>query len=105
MPIAKEISSMFEFSQNQKDTFPVDNHFDEYPLSQQRSVPTVRWPSFIPFDGLIDSILTKSSLCGYTPLALAFFRGHLDVKSQSISVFSMKWCKLVTSHILCLGLC
>ena len=33
MPIAKEILSMFEFSRN---LF----HFDERPLSQQRSVPT-----------------------------------------------------------------
>ena len=42
MPIAREILNMFEFSQNQKKTFSVDNHSDECPLSQQRSVPTDR---------------------------------------------------------------
>ena len=31
---------MFEFSRNQKNTFPIVNHFDEWPLLQQRSVPT-----------------------------------------------------------------
>ena len=31
---------MFEFSQNQKNTFSINNHFDEWLLSQQRSVPT-----------------------------------------------------------------
>ena len=42
MPIEKEILNMFEFSQNQKNTIFVDTNFDEYPLSQQRSVPTDR---------------------------------------------------------------
>ena len=40
MPIAREILNMFEFSRNQKVAHSVDNHFDECPLSQQRSVPT-----------------------------------------------------------------
>ena len=41
MPITKEILSLFEFSQNKKKkNFSVDNHFDEWPPSQQRSVPT-----------------------------------------------------------------
>ena len=40
MPIAKEILDMFEFSQNQKNTLSIDNHCDEWPLWQQRSVPT-----------------------------------------------------------------
>ena len=40
MPIEKEILDMFEFSRNQKITFSIDNHFDEWTLSQQRSVPT-----------------------------------------------------------------
>ena len=43
MPIAKEISSMFEFNRNKKKPqFPIDNNFDECPLSQQKSVPTDR---------------------------------------------------------------
>ena len=42
MPIAKEILNMFEFNQNQNNTFTVDNHFNECALSQQRSVPTYR---------------------------------------------------------------
>ena len=40
MPIEKEILDMFEFSRNQKNTSSIDNHFDEWPLSQQRSGPT-----------------------------------------------------------------
>ena len=42
MPIAKEILSMFEFNRNPKIALSVDNHFDECPISQQRSVPTDR---------------------------------------------------------------
>ena len=42
MPITKEILSMFEFSQNPKIALSVDNHSDEYALSQERSVPTDR---------------------------------------------------------------
>ena len=33
---------MFEFRQNQKDTFSVDTHFVECQLTQQRSLPTER---------------------------------------------------------------
>ena len=40
MPIEKEILDMFEFSRNQKNTSSIVNHFDEWALSQQRSVPT-----------------------------------------------------------------
>ena len=39
MPIAKEILDVFEFIQNKKNTFSVYTHFNEWPLSQQRSVP------------------------------------------------------------------
>ena len=42
MLIAREILNMFEFSRNQKIALFVDKHFDECPLSQQRSVPTDR---------------------------------------------------------------
>ena len=38
--IAKEILDMFEFSRNQKKTCSISNHFYEWPLLQQRSVPT-----------------------------------------------------------------
>ena len=38
MPIAKEILDMFEFSRKDL-TFSIDNLSDEWPLSQQRSVP------------------------------------------------------------------
>ena len=40
MPIAKEILNMFEFSRNKKNTLSIDNHFDVWTLSQERSVPT-----------------------------------------------------------------
>ena len=42
MPTAKEILDMFEFSQNQINTFSIDNYFDECHLSQQRCVPSER---------------------------------------------------------------
>ena len=38
MPTEKKILNMFEFSRNQKNTFSVDTHFNEAPLSQQISV-------------------------------------------------------------------
>ena len=44
MPIEKEILNMFEFSRNKKNTIFVDTNFDEYPLSQQRSVTQIDEP-------------------------------------------------------------
>ena len=60
---------MFEFRRNQKDTFSIDNHFDECPL--------LHYPqSDEPFR-CIDIYSSKAIarlllLCGYTPLNVHF---------------------------------
>ena len=64
MSITREILGMFEINQKQKITFSVDNHFDECPLSQQRSVPTDR-QTFRCIN--IYNRKAYTSLCGYTP--------------------------------------
>ena len=56
MTIARKISSMFEFS---------CNHFDEYPLPQQKLMN--------PFDASISTIARHPSFFGYTPSCDASF--------------------------------
>ena len=55
MRIEREILSMFEFSRNPKIALSVENHFDEYTLSQEKSVPTDREPVLMHQYVLIES--------------------------------------------------
>ena len=60
MPFTKEILSMFEF----KHLF----HFDEYPLSQERSVPTEQ-PTLSMHRNLLIESHRKASVALYTHLS------------------------------------
>ena len=78
MPITKEIFNMFEFSRNQKYTFSIEIHFDEWPLSQQRSVPTEPLTLSMHRYLLIESHRKPPSLCGYTLDARYFLPSLID---------------------------